>query len=153
MPVTSNLSNVMKFFVAIISTLCIAVTTNGKMPHRASTSFQKRQIQQMVDDEFSKYKQKVPEYPGGIVLYAKSKKHTFFISSGITSSVSRKIHFRAASNTKAFTAAAILLLHQEGKLNVYDPVTALIPGSGKSYLPDTKTYNLPYKNNITIFDL
>lgn len=143
----------MKFFLVILSALCIGITANGKRPHGTSTSFQKYELQKMVDEEFSKYKQKVPEYPGGIVLYATSKKHTFFISSGMTLPVSEKIHFRAASNTKAFTAAAILLLHQEGKLNVYDPVTALIPGSDKSYLPDTKAYDLPYKNNITIFDL
>jgi len=145
--------NIMKFFMIIITALCIGVTANPKMQQRSSTSLQKYELQKMVDEEFLKYKEKVPEYPGGIILYAKSNKHTFLISSGMTLPVSKKIHFRAASNTKIFTAAAILQLHQEGKLNVYDPVTARIPGSDKSYLPDTKTYNLPYKKDITILDL
>jgi len=143
----------MKFFVAILTILWISGTMNGQNWHRSSTKHQKYELQKMVDEELSKYKEKVPEYPGGIVLYVMTKKHSLFISSGMALPVSKKIHFRAASNTKAFTAAAILLLHQQGKLNVYDPITNVIPGRDTSYLPHTKEYDIPYKNSITILDL
>jgi CubicO group peptidase (beta-lactamase class C family) len=37
-------------------------------------------------------------------------------------------HFRIASNTKTMTAAVIVLLAQEGKLSLDDPVSKLCPG-------------------------
>lgn len=37
-------------------------------------------------------------------------------------------HFRIASNTKTMTAAVILLLAQDGKLALSDPVSAFVPG-------------------------
>lgn len=48
--------------------------------------------------------------------------------------------FRIASNTKQFTAAAILLLHEAGKLSVQDSL--------ESYFPD-----YPYAKDITIHEL
>jgi D-alanyl-D-alanine carboxypeptidase len=49
-------------------------------------------------------------------------------------------HFRIASNTKTMTAAVIVLLAQEGKLNLDDPVS--------KYVPD-----VPNGDNITITEL
>jgi D-alanyl-D-alanine carboxypeptidase len=37
-------------------------------------------------------------------------------------------HFRIASNTKTMTAASILLLAQDGKLALTDPISAYVPG-------------------------
>jgi D-alanyl-D-alanine carboxypeptidase len=63
------------------------------------------------------------------------------------------IHFRPASITKTFTAAAIMLLHQRGELNIDDLVTARAPRKGITYLPDSNDYNIPNKNSITIRSL
>ncbi|MDT5010117.1 MAG: D-alanyl-D-alanine carboxypeptidase [Mycobacterium sp.] len=49
-------------------------------------------------------------------------------------------HFRVASNTKTMTAALIVLLAQDGKLKLGDPVSA--------YLPD-----VPNSGNLTIAEL
>jgi len=49
-------------------------------------------------------------------------------------------HFRAASNTKAMTAAVIVLLVQEGKLRFDDPVSKYVEG-------------VPNRANITISEL
>ena len=49
-------------------------------------------------------------------------------------------HFRIASNTKTMTAALIVLLAQDGKLQFSDPVS--------TYVPD-----VPNGNNITIAEL
>lgn len=49
-------------------------------------------------------------------------------------------HFRIASNTKTMTAALIMLLAQDGKLALSDPVTAYVPG-------------VPNGEHITIADL
>ena len=63
-------------------------------------------------------------------------------------------HFRAASTTKTFTAAAVMLLDQRGKLNIDDVLTAAMPGGGgKPYLPATAGFAIPYKSQITIRQL
>jgi D-alanyl-D-alanine carboxypeptidase len=43
-----------------------------------------------------------------------------------------------------------MLLHQQGKLDIDDVVTASIPGGSAPYLPDTADYAIPYKEQITI---
>ncbi|MFF3012793.1 serine hydrolase domain-containing protein [Streptomyces sp. NPDC057939] len=49
-------------------------------------------------------------------------------------------HFRIASNTKTMTAALIMLLAQDGKLKLDDPVSAYVPG-------------VPNGEHITVADL
>ena len=62
-------------------------------------------------------------------------------------------HFRAASTTKTFTAAAIMLLAQRGKLGIDDLIDANIPGTGTPYVPATPAFAIPFKNQITIRQL
>jgi CubicO group peptidase (beta-lactamase class C family) len=47
------------------------------------------------------------------------------------------IHFRIASSTRTFAAAAILLRHQRGLLDIDDLITANIPGAATPYVPDS----------------
>ncbi len=47
---------------------------------------------------------------------------------GATSPPRADTHFRIASNTKTMTAAVIVLLAQEGKLSLDDPVSKYVPG-------------------------
>jgi D-alanyl-D-alanine carboxypeptidase len=58
--------------------------------------------------------------------------------------------FRSASTTKTFTAAAIMLLCQQGLLDIDDYITDNIPGTSEPYVPDTAGYDIPYKSQITI---
>ena len=59
---------------------------------------------------------------------------------GATSPPAADTHFRIASNTKTMTAAVIVLLAQEGKLSLNDPVSKYVPG-------------VPNGDNITITEL
>ena len=59
---------------------------------------------------------------------------------GATSPPRADTHFRIASNTKTMTAAVIVLLAQEGKLSLDDPVSKYVPG-------------VPNGDNITITEL
>ena len=67
--------------------------------------------------------------------------------------------FRIASQTKAITCAAILILYQEGKLLLDDPVSRYIPEFKnpvvlKTFNPKDSTYTTePAKREITIHDL
>ncbi|MCU0640806.1 MAG: beta-lactamase family protein [Candidatus Margulisbacteria bacterium] len=84
---------------------------------------------------------------GELSLFIISPKGSYYAT---TSSNDANAHFRCASVTKTFTAAAIMLLHQQGKLNVDDKITATIPGSTEPYVPNTPEYNIPYKDQISI---
>src|ERR1700744_21196 len=67
--------------------------------------------------------------------------------------------FRIASQTKAITCAAILILYQEGKLLLNDPISKYIPEFKnpvvlKDFNPKDSTYTTePAKREITIHDL
>jgi D-alanyl-D-alanine carboxypeptidase len=82
--------------------------------------------------------------PGTVVLL-RTPQAEFTVSYGTTSlgansPPSADTHFRIASNTKTMTAAVIMLLAQEGKLSLDDPVA--------KYVPD-----VPNGDNITITEL
>jgi CubicO group peptidase (beta-lactamase class C family) len=64
--------------------------------------------------------------------------------------------FRIASQTKALTSAAILILMEEGRLTLTAPVSQFIPGFASTTVAvksDTGITNVPAKRRITIADL
>src|SRR5205809_3522700 len=82
--------------------------------------------------------------PGAVVLL-RTPQGEFTVSYGTTllgavSPPHADTHFRIASNTKTMTAAVIVLLAQEGKLSLDDPVSKYVPG-------------VPNGDNITITEL
>ena len=82
--------------------------------------------------------------PGAVVLL-RTPQGEFTVSYGTTllgatSPPAADTHFRIASNTKTMTAAVIVLLAQEGKLSLNDPVSKYVPG-------------VPNGDNITITEL
>lgn len=100
----------------------------------------------------SQWKARNAGLPGGLtaVLITPTGEHFASTVAGTTSAT----HFRGASTTKMFTAAAIMLLDQRGQLRIDDVVTAAMPGgSGKPYLPATPGYAIPFKDQITIRQL
>ena len=110
-------------------------------------------LQQILDSAMLAYKSEVPDFPGGIAMKVIHQGNSFLVSSGMGEAVTGKIHFRAASITKTFTATAILLLHQQGKLNVNDLITDTIPGTTEPYIPADPDYDISYKESIKILDL
>jgi D-alanyl-D-alanine carboxypeptidase len=70
--------------------------------------------------------------PGAVVLL-RTQQGTFRATTGTTELGTTKSpttgdHFRIASNTKTMTSALIVLLAQDGKLRLSDPVSAYVPG-------------------------
>lgn len=110
-------------------------------------------LQRMVAEKWDAYGQSIghPQI-GGAALYISSPKGNYFASTNMDNA-GPDIHFRAASNTKTFTAAAIMLLYQRGQLNIDDLITAQIPGKDMSYVPDSPSYAIRYKDSITIRQL
>jgi D-alanyl-D-alanine carboxypeptidase len=107
------------------------------------------QIQLMLAQHLEKYKKDFPDKQIGFGMYIKGSGE-WYSAAGFPESMGQNIHFRGASTTKTFTAAAILRLYQLGKINIDDVITANIPGKNETYLPLTSDYNIPNKNLITI---
>ncbi|HSF45568.1 MAG TPA: serine hydrolase domain-containing protein, partial [Chitinophagaceae bacterium] len=67
--------------------------------------------------------------------------------------------FRIASQTKAITSVAVMMLYEEGKISLNDPVSKFIPEFKspkvieKFNLADTTWTTVPAKREITIKDL
>ena len=69
----------------------------------------------------------------GVVVLLRTPQGEFTVTYGTTSlgdqrSPRADTHFRVASNTKTMMAAVIVLLAQEGKLSLDDPVSKYVPG-------------------------
>ena len=98
-----------------------------------------------------RWQQRYGSTSGGLTLLALTPQGEFFATT--LDGVTPKSHFRGASTTKTFTAAAIMLLDQRGLLKIDDPLTAIMPGKGEPYLPDTPDFAIPHKGEITIRQL
>src|SRR5690625_3842226 len=118
-----------------------------------SHSQQIEEVQALINRYTHDFQTEMSNPEVGIGLYVLGDDYDFYVSSGFPETYGENIHFRIASNTKTFTAASILKLYQEGKLNIDDFITDLIPGTNEPYVPDTDNYNVPYKEEITIRDL
>jgi CubicO group peptidase (beta-lactamase class C family) len=99
-----------------------------------------RKIDSLIQSEF-----KEPNGPGGVFLISQKGKPVFKKAFGMAnleldSKLNTNSVFQIGSMTKQFTAIAILMLEEQGKLKVTDPISKYIP----SY---------PNGNNITIHHL
>ncbi len=109
------------------------------------------QLKSLIEERWEEYASDKPGFNGTLSMRIISPKGDFFVTTG--SKITGDIHFRGASTTKTFTAAVILLLHQEGQLNIDDKITQAIPGKDMPYVPDSADYAIPFKDNITIRQL
>lgn len=96
-------------------------------------------LQSLVDSTIKEFM-----VPGAVVLL-RTPQGEFAIGSGttelgVTNSPTANTYFRIASNTKTMTSALIMLLAQEGKLKLDDPVSKYVP-------------NVPNGDKITIAEL
>src|SRR5690606_39669923 len=102
--------------------------------------------------------------PGVVALIARNGKILFHNAYGMADNTSKKelkkdAIFRIASQSKAITATAVMMLWEEGKFKLDDPINKYIPEFGKARILDTfneadSSYTTkPAKNQITIRDL
>ncbi len=108
--------------------------------HSVSAQTLETKLDSLIETEFNE-----KQGPGGVFLVAQHGKPIYqkaFGKANLERDVNLTIHdvFQLGSMTKQFTAVAVLLLEQQGKLNVTDPVT--------KYIPD-----YPAGNRITIHHL
>jgi len=107
------------------------------------------------------------QYPGAVVLVARKGKIAYFEAIGQLDPASgapmtKDAIFRLYSMTKPYTSVAIMMLMEEGKLRVSDPVSKFLPALAKREVsvetrdPVTgaaKYVNVPADREVTIQDL
>ena len=88
-------------------------------------------------------------------VFVQTPVETFFASAANTQeeAITVDTYFRIASITKNLTATAILLMQQNGWLDIAHTITTLMPGGEAPYVPDNPDYDIPFKNEITIEQL
>jgi D-alanyl-D-alanine carboxypeptidase len=134
--------------VALVTFLMLgSVTLQSCLQDHMPPADNQARLQQLTDSLYQRFNQKwgVEKNKGGVFLQVNTPTGSNLVSSNIEPGVQAKSHFRIASITKTFTAAAIMLLQQEGKLLITDFIPA--------YLPATPAYAIPYKDQITIKQL
>lgn len=107
------------------------------------------------------------QYPGAVILVARKGQIVYFESVGQLDPASGKpmtndAIFRLYSMTKPYTSVAVMMLMEEGRLRVTDPVSKYIPAFGNlqvsvastdPYTGATKYSNVPADREVTIQDL
>lgn len=104
------------------------------------------------------------QVPGAVALIARNGKIVFQNAYGMADNKAKKemktdAIFRIASQTKAITSTAVMMLWEEGKFQLDDPISKYINEFGEAQILDTfneadSTYTLkPAKDQITIRDL
>src|SRR5258706_10159292 len=107
------------------------------------------------------------QYPGAVILVARKGQIVYFESFGQLDPASgarmtKDAIFRLYSMTKPYTSVAAMMLMEEGKLRLSDPVSKYIPAfanlqvsvaSTDPYTGATKYFNVPADREINIQDL
>ncbi len=104
------------------------------------------------------------QIPGAVALIARNGKIIFHNAYGMSDNtpnqdMKKDAIFRIASQTKAITSTAVMMLWEEGKFRLDDPISKYIPEFTEAQILDTfnetdSTYTTtPAKDQITIRDL
>lgn len=135
-------------FTLMINMISCKKNQNGSENYQAKIDDNIKNLHQQLQNEL--------EYDiPSLSVYIVSPKGTYFstVTGKNGTPVTPDTYFRFASNTKNFTATAILNMMQDGWLNLDDLITANIPGTSVPYTPNTTEWDFPHKNVITIKQL
>jgi D-alanyl-D-alanine carboxypeptidase len=143
--------------IALLLRLVLLLMLSALLPFstaQASEEIGNALLQSLVEQRWSEYKQSRAIDAGGMAVNIITPDAQYFAHSGFNRTPEPgATHFRGASTTKTFTAAAILLLHQRGIINIDDAIDGYFPGTDTPYVPATANYDIPYKSQITIRQL
>jgi len=140
--------------------VCVAVLTSAPIPAQrgegadgAISGDRLARIGQMIDRRIA-----AGDVPGAVTLVAQNGRIVHFETRGVIDVDSRKplpkdAIFPLASLTKPVTAAAILMLIEEGKVRLTDPVSRFIPAFADATVAVTGGRTVAASRAVTIRDL
>jgi len=128
----------------------------------AATAFSTQGLQR-IEQAMNEWSQK-EWMNGGVALIIRNGKMVYYKAAGYNdistkAPLQKESIFRIASQTKAITSVAIMMLFEEGKLLLDDAVSKYIPAFRKQtvlekfFATDTSYTSIPAKREITIRDL
>ncbi len=131
-------------------------------PDPAAAGFDKERLRRL--DNYFKEQIEKERAPGIAVLIVRNGKVAYHKAFGYNDDekkqpLDKNAIFRIASQTKAITSTAIMMLYDEGKFLLNDPVSKYIPEFAnarvidKFNLEDTSFTTVPAKRQVTIHDL
>jgi CubicO group peptidase (beta-lactamase class C family) len=153
------------FFVLLLCLGCLQITfAQNLVPAQTpeSAGFSKERLQR-IDREMNEWV-KQGWIQGGVALIIRDGKIVYHKAAGYNDLEAKSVMpidgiFRIASQTKAITSVAIMMLFEEGKLLLDDPVSKYIPSFRKQQViekvnfSDTTYTTVPAKKEITIREL
>jgi CubicO group peptidase (beta-lactamase class C family) len=130
------------FFAGFVSLSSLAGAANGSQPNGHSSRIEEYMAARVARDKFS-----------GTVLLARDGEVIFCQGYGMANlehnaPCSPQTKFRLASLTKQFTAMAILILKNQGKLDVGDEIKKYVPNAPKSWDGITVHHLLTHTSGI-----
>jgi len=159
----SRLRSVYLFLVVVISASSPAAEQPAVSPDSLGFSTERlARIAPVIRGEIAK-----GQYPGAVMLVARKGRIVYFDSVGeldpaAGTPMPRDAIFRLYSMTKAYTSVAAMMLMEEGKLRLTDPVSKFLPALGKlevsvastdPYTGALRYANVPADREINIQDL
>ncbi len=162
----------MKSILAVLffSLFCVSGSTQGNINDKTTLPEANPETAGISPERLSKIDAMLKEaiaddeIPSAVALIARNGKIVFFNAYGMDdtetkNAVQKDDIFRIASMTKAITATGVMILWEEGKFQLDDPISKFIPEFGEAQIMDTfnehdSTYTTkPAKNQITIRQL
>ena len=141
--------------VMTLAVLTLSVQANQVNKELMPSSADQVAVQTVVDKCRVDLEQQLVNSVPSLSILVRTPKEEIFASSasGDIQAMTRDTYFRFASNTKLFTATAVLKMHQDGWLDIKARIVDNIPGTNIAYVPDNADWNIPYKSQITIEQL
>jgi D-alanyl-D-alanine carboxypeptidase len=112
-----------------------------------------KELQELIDKRCKKFYLNNGIEKGGLLINIATSHGKFFLTNRMTNEANENSHFRIGDITNTFTAAAIMILNDQGRLNNKDHITGTLPGRHETYIPLNIAYDIPFKNDITIENL
>ncbi|MBY5959704.1 beta-lactamase family protein [Membranicola marinus] len=127
-------------FIIILVMGITACNTPDKAPQKDLQTA----LQILIDSTFREFENRwdLRENKGGFFVMIDGPEGSYLASANQDPAMALDTRYRIASISKTFTAAAIMLLDQQGKLDIDDGI--------KAYLPDDPAYHIPFADQITI---
>ncbi|MFH0736512.1 MAG: serine hydrolase domain-containing protein [bacterium] len=139
---------ILNFFIMCLFLFQLSCIEDEKIVN--SNTVVKSKIEQVLSAEWGDVVNKQNLLIKGYAIYVNSSKGLFYISVGELKNSTTLTKYIIGENINSFIASSILLLYQQKKLNLDSYITSLIPNSTEPYIPESREYNIPYKNNISI---
>jgi len=151
----SELKTLLKTGLISLLVLTIMVLSCSDDENEPTPEDNQQKVQDAVDSVRSSLESQLGNTVPSLNLIIQTPDDVIFVSSvpDTGTPVTRDTYFRFASNTKNFTATAILNMYEDGWLDYEANITDTIPGSSIPYVPDTPEWDIPYKDEITIEQL